>query len=71
MCYFSAKGYRVKLVMPACVSEERRSVLRAFGAELVLTAACARTDGAIVKAREAGIGTVNGKQKMENGKRST
>ena len=43
----AAKGYRVKLVMPACVSLERRSVLQAFGAELVLSPAEEATDGAI------------------------
>ena len=32
----AARGYRIKLVMPACVSMERRAVLSAFGAELVL-----------------------------------
>jgi len=48
----AAKGYRVRLVMPACVSEERRSILRAFGVDIVLTQACLRTDGAILKARE-------------------
>jgi len=42
-----AKGYRVKLVMPACVSLERRRVLEAFGAELVLSPAEEATDGAI------------------------
>jgi cysteine synthase B len=42
-----AKGYRVKLVMPACVSMERRRVLEAFGAELVLSPAGEATDGAI------------------------
>src|SRR5512143_4029794 len=35
----AARGYRVKLVMPACVSLERRSVLEAYGAELVLSPA--------------------------------
>ncbi len=43
----AARGYRVKLVMPACVSVERRSVLEAYGAELVLSEAAEATDGAI------------------------
>jgi len=43
----AARGYRVLLVMPACVSLERRSVLAAFGAELVLSPAEEGTDGAI------------------------
>jgi len=43
----AARGYRIKLVMPACVSMERRSVLEAFGAELVLSPAEEATDGAI------------------------
>ena len=43
----AVRGYRVKLVMPACVSTERRAVLSAFGAELVLTPAGESTDGAI------------------------
>ena len=33
----TAKGYKVKLVMPECVSMERRKALEAFGAELVLS----------------------------------
>ncbi|GAB4366697.1 MAG: cysteine synthase family protein [Deltaproteobacteria bacterium] len=43
----AAKGYRVKLVMPACVSMERRAVLTAYGADLVLSPAREGTDGAI------------------------
>lgn len=43
----AAKGYKVKLVLPECVSVERRSVLQAFGAEIVLTPGQERTDGAI------------------------
>jgi S-sulfo-L-cysteine synthase (O-acetyl-L-serine-dependent) len=43
----TAKGYRVKLVMPACVSVERRSVLEAYGAEVVLSPSEEATDGAI------------------------
>jgi cysteine synthase B len=47
----AALGYKVKLVMPACVSQERRSVLLAFGAELELTPGSEKTDGAIRRAR--------------------
>jgi len=43
----AARGYRIKLVMPACVSMERRAVLEAYGAELVLSPADEATDGAI------------------------
>jgi len=46
----AAKGYRLKLTMPACVSMERRSILEALGAELVLTPAEQGTDGAIMAA---------------------
>lgn len=48
----AAKGYKVKLVMPECVSKERQRVLEAFGAELVLTSGAEKTDGAIRKAHE-------------------
>ncbi len=48
----AAKGYRVKLVMPECVSLERRKVLEAFGAELVLSPGKEGTDGAIRLARK-------------------
>ena len=48
----AAKGYRVKLCMPACVSMERQETLRALGAEVVLTQACSGTDGAIRQAHE-------------------
>ncbi|UCG56865.1 MAG: cysteine synthase A [Phycisphaerales bacterium] len=43
----AAKGYRVKLTLPECVSTERRRVLEAFGAEVVLTPPQEATDGAI------------------------
>jgi len=48
----AAKGYGVKLVMPACVSLERRKVLEAFGAELVLSPGNEGTDGAITLAHK-------------------
>src|SRR3989337_668011 len=43
----TAKGYKVKLVMPECVSMERRKTLEAFGAEIVLSPGNEGTDGAI------------------------
>ena len=43
-------GYSVRLTMPKCVSLERRRVLEALGADLVLTEACQGTDGAIHEA---------------------
>ncbi|MEW6033866.1 MAG: cysteine synthase family protein [Chloroflexota bacterium] len=42
-----ALGYRVKLSMPECVTLERRNILEAYGAEVVLTPAKEGTDGAI------------------------
>lgn len=48
----AAKGYRVKLFMPECVSTERRHILEAFGAEVVLTPAREGTDGAIGRAHQ-------------------
>jgi cysteinyl-tRNA synthetase len=43
----ASKGYRLCLAMPESASEERKNILRALGAELVLTPANLRTDGAI------------------------
>jgi len=48
----AAKGYRVKLFMPGCVSMERQRILEAFGAEIVLTPSKERTDGAIRRAHK-------------------
>ncbi|HAG12134.1 MAG TPA: cysteine synthase B [Desulfotomaculum sp.] len=48
----AARGYKVKLIMPECVSIERRHILEAHGAEAILTNACEATDGAIRKAHE-------------------
>src|SRR5215475_531785 len=47
----AAKGYKVKLCVPENASQERKLILRAFGAELVLTSPLEGTDGAIREAR--------------------
>ena len=50
----AAKGYPVKLVMPGCVSVERRRIIEAFGAEVVITPPEEGTDGAIRRAWKLG-----------------
>ncbi|TVX98319.1 cysteine synthase A [Cohnella terricola] len=47
----AAKGYRLILVMPDNMTAERISLLRAYGAEVVLTPAAERMPGAIARAR--------------------
>lgn len=48
----AAKGIGVELCMPSNVSEERKSIVRAYGAHLTLTNPLEGSDGAIVQARE-------------------
>lgn len=48
----AAKGYRVKLVMPGNVSAERKSLVTAYGAEIVYSDPGEGSDGAILRVRE-------------------
>ncbi len=48
----AARGYRIKLVLPGNASRERKAMLKAYGAEMVLSDPAEGSDGAIRKCRE-------------------
>jgi len=48
----AVKGYRISLAMPETASQERRKILKALGAEILLTPGALGTDGAIEKVYE-------------------
>jgi cysteine synthase A len=64
----AARGYRIVLTMPETMSVERRNLLKAYGAELVLTPGATGMKGAIARAEELVAATPDGfmPQQFEN-----
>ena len=56
----AAKGYRIIIVMPETMSVERRQLIKAYGAEIVLTEGAKGMKGAIAKANELAAQIPNG-----------
>lgn len=59
-CVGLSRGYKVVLTMPETMSVERRALLKAYGAEIVLTDGAKGMAGAVEKAEEIAAGTPDG-----------